>query len=162
MMRRVHALSLATLVSCFDPASGTTTETATDTDASTGGPSTTDTPPTGSSSDEATTSLSTANEQTDEGSTGSSDGTAGSDSSSDGSSSSSGAVTYAHTLYLNFEGVTLTLAGEDDATNDEVMMESAATTFEPFGPSPQPAAVLALVQEDFAAFDVFITDERPT
>ena len=161
-MHRVLALSLTTLVGCFDPASGSDTDTATDTDVSTGVPSTTDMPPTSSSTTETTMmSSSTTMEETTEDSSSSSEGSESGSSSSGGSSSSSGEVTFAHTIYLNFDGVILTEEPEDDATNDQVNNAMLATTFEPFGDSPQPAAILALVQEDFAPFDVLVTDERP-
>jgi hypothetical protein len=88
-------------------------------------------------------------------------GSDSSSSSSDSSSSSSGEVTFAHTIYLNFDGVVLTEEPQDDATNDQVNNEMLATTFEPFGDSPQPAAILTLVPEDFAPFDVLVPDERP-
>jgi hypothetical protein len=162
MMRRVHALSLTTLVGCFDPATGGATDTATDTDASTGSPSTSATSPTGSSTTETTMmSSSTTMEETTEDSSSSSEGSESGSSSSDSSSSSSGEVTFAHTIYLNFDGVVLTEEPQDDATNDQVNNAMLATTFEPFGDSPQPAAILALVQEDFAPYDVLVTDERP-
>ena len=168
-MRELLGLTVSlTLVACFDPsdpvASGTEGST-TDPDMGTTMPGGSATMTSASSSMSGTTLPSTTTDPTS--STGpmtTTQGTGESSSSSGGpgeSSTTTGGVTYSHTVYLNFEGVSLSLAAVDDAPNDQVSLDELATDFLPYGDSPQPDGILDLVREDFAPFDVEITLERP-
>src|SRR5687767_11572426 len=125
MERTAHALACLTLTACFDPSSSPGT--GTDSDASTGMPTTTaTTQPSTSLTDTTSMSSTTMEESTSEDLSTSSESSDGSSTTSSEDSTSSGGVVHAHTIYLNFEGVTLTEAAEDDATNNEVMVSESA------------------------------------
>jgi hypothetical protein len=77
------------------------------------------------------------------------------------SESSTGADLPAHTIFLNFEGPTLAAGAVDDARTDQTSIADFDIDFQPYGDAGDEAMLLGLVQADFAAFDVLVTDERP-
>lgn len=67
------------------------------------------------------------------------------------------------TVYVEFDGVTLTQGPVDDSTANVTAIAELATTLEPFGGDPaERASVLQSVRADFAPFDVRVVDERPS
>lgn len=70
-----------------------------------------------------------------------------------------------HTIYVNFDGVTLEVDGwTDDATKNRTLFPDFGGEWPAFGDAPGSAkreAVLAAVRNDFDRFGVVVTDERP-
>lgn|GEM_PF-1633020 len=66
-----------------------------------------------------------------------------------------------HTFFVNFDGVTLSAAGVDDATADETSIVGGDSTWAAFV-GPDRDEVFAIVVDTFAPFDVCITDVRPS
>ena len=165
-MRGRYCLTLSlVLVACFNPPT-----VAADAGGSTGEMGTTTTMPGSASMTGASSSMSTsssASTTVDPSTTGPMSTTTSEASSSsttgtgETSTTTTGGVVYSHTVYLNFEGVSLSLAAADDAPNDEVSIDQLATDYMPYGDSPQPDGILALVEEDFEAYDVLVTLDRP-
>ena len=66
-------------------------------------------------------------------------------------------------VYLNFDGGTLSYGSPDDARTDTTSIPSLVGDFAPYGGvESQRAAVMQAVAADWAAYDVVLTDERPT
>ena len=152
---------------CFNPSDGasgdtpTSDSTGTDTTGPTtgGDPSTLDASSPSSSDDDAETSSETTDPSVDSsGSTTGAQDTTGVDSTGE---SSTGAEMPAHTIFLNFEGPTLAGGAVDDARTDQTSIDGFDIDFQPYGDAGDEAMLLALVEADFAAFDVLVTDERP-
>lgn len=64
-------------------------------------------------------------------------------------------------FFLNFEGPTISAGAVDDARIDQTAVLSVAQDYQPYGDAGDEALLLGLVQEDFAAVNVLVTDERP-
>ena len=77
-------------------------------------------------------------------------------------SSSGEPIDAAMTIFVNFDGAMLT-QGADDATIDQAslagMFEGQAAA--PYGEGPKRQEVLDAIAEDWAPFDVAVTDQRP-
>jgi hypothetical protein len=157
---------LVFVVACFDPSdgageggpSGETTGT------SSGGPSSAEpssddaTSPSSSEGPEGSSSAATDSSGEASGSTTRGLDTTAADTTGD---SSTGETPPSHTVFLNFEGPTLAAGGVDDARTDQTSVDELDIDFQPYGDAGDQAMLLALVQTDFAAFDVLVTDERP-
>jgi hypothetical protein len=64
-------------------------------------------------------------------------------------------------IYVNFDGATLQ-AGWDDAALDRTQIDEMVGSFAPYGDdASQRSAIMQALREDWAAYDVRITDERP-
>ncbi|MEM7160409.1 MAG: hypothetical protein AAF799_46660 [Myxococcota bacterium] len=138
-----------------DPvATGSTTAAETGSDGSTGPGASGPVDGSGSQGGEGSTSTTPPMDTSDSGSATS----AGEDSSGSSGAPSDAAMI----IFVNFDGVLLT-PGADDATNDQA---SLAGMFEgqpaaPYGDGPKRDDVMDALAEDWAPFDVAVTDERP-
>jgi MYXO-CTERM domain-containing protein len=63
-------------------------------------------------------------------------------------------------IFLNFEGAQLS-GGFDDSHADVTQIGECVGPFAPYGDGPKRAAAVQAVREDWAAYDVAVTDARP-
>lgn len=63
-------------------------------------------------------------------------------------------------VFVNFDGAQLS-PGADDAKSNITQITNLAGTFAPYGEGTKREAVMQALLTDWAAYDVFITDERP-
>ena len=64
------------------------------------------------------------------------------------------------TIFVNFDGAQLS-AGYDDSRANVTQISNLAGSFAPYGAGSKRDAVMQALQTDWAAYDVFITDQRP-
>lgn len=65
------------------------------------------------------------------------------------------------TIFVNFEGAVLS-SGSDDAQNNVTQISNLAGNFAAYGEGAKREAVMQALQTDWAAYDVALTDARPS
>ncbi len=65
-----------------------------------------------------------------------------------------------HLLYINFDGGTFT-PGNNNSSNNQSSIISSTRQIQPWGSSSQRATVLACIKQQFAPFNITVTDQDP-
>ena len=64
-------------------------------------------------------------------------------------------------FFLNYDGVTVKYTGDDDATRNETAFQQFEAKYAPYGDGPKRDAVMQAVVNDWQAYGVLVTDDRP-